>query len=664
MKLSAKTKGGLMVAFVLLSFVTVRAATSYSVTVDGEVNVSAFPAVEVNLNIGGDTAGLAPNALQILEKGVENHGPLVILPPAPAGTKIDLFILLDTAGLRENGAVIKRKLEALADTLEADQTTDVKLYLSTLGGNQPPKGIANAQDFRNQIAALGFGTGIPAVAGGFKEISDLADASSIARSGSQKVLLIINGTPFYRGKGVADDDTYSGLDTMIGRLQQNFITFVVGYPFRSLQAFSSPNALDEKSPGRTVPGGYMGSFSTDLSRIIDLLKTRDATHFKLYYTSGLKLTEASGANVEIAVGGSAGNFSYPAISQATPIFSYLTAPTVMLGDSVPVRIEVEPMGKMVSEAELTYMGKGSSKQTQLLKLNRLSSTAEALVYEGEIPAGDYPPKEDLSFFATVYTPYNMIGGEQDRDEVAVESVDKDIILKPRADKNGEGKVTGVTWTLSGDTVAMGSKYEIYYGGDEPPGDKPLKELSASQKVFTIPIVGECDQYQIIKARVWVRAGQPHPKQGDWSLFSPSFEFFDEGANRDSVTEEVGVRKMIGCLEKPAYETYDAFIKSGIVGYSATRNLNLNTLLYYLTAISDPLLKDVVEVKSRYGLLYLFMNVINQTEYDTYSADSTNIPLKLVYKVITAVNQIDDHLKEVFNDSLGKLEIRLRGNVSI
>lgn len=660
MILSAKSKGVLLTAFILLTAATVRAATADAVRVDN-MNVAAFPGVELDLNISGDVAGLLPGHLQILENGVETRGALVLLPPAPATTKIDLYILLDTAGLRENWPVIKRKLEALADYLEADQT-DIKLYLSILGVTQVPKGFADMKDFRNQIASLDFGSGIPTKADGYHEISALADSSSAVRTGAQKVLLVINGTPFYKGNGDAEAEVVLGVGSAIERLEKNFITFVVGYPFKSLQAFGSVNTVGEQTLSRSAPGGYLGSFSTDLTRVIDLLKNRDINHFRLYYTSGLMLDEASGAGVDMLfVGGQQGHVSYPVISTAAPTVSYIAAPSVMQGESVPIRVEVDPMGKMVAEAVLRYQNIDSRFQDQILKFNRAASTPAALIYEGEISAGDYP-KDGLNYAVNIYTPFDWIDSGADNQSVEVESVDNGIKLTPTANKNTAGKVISVTWTLSGPTVDMGSKYEIWAAGANPETDKPLLPESTDRK-FTLPIIGDCDRYQLVKARVFVRPGEL--KKAGWSLFSRSFEYYYEepGITQDSVTEEAGAKKLVTCITRSAYDSFEAFTASESGVYHASDKLNLNKLFQYVTDISDTSLKDVVKVKNRYGLLYLFMGAITQTEYDTYNPDSANIPVRLLYKAITFANQIDK-LKVEFDDSLEKLRKRLVGNASI
>lgn len=621
-KFSKKIHWGLVLGLLLMLFATVRAATSYSVTADF-LSTDAFPAVVASLKITGDTANLVPRNLKIVENGTENHGALVLIPAGPVISKIDLFILRDAGNLKENGPVVDKKLESLTDYLNSG-VVDAKVVQTTYTSDASGKTDA------------------------FKKISDLA--STPARTGAQKVLLILNGSSFYDMDRGDANTTQSATDIIKLLTADNFITFVAGAPFRSLEAFRSDNT-EEASLSHSMAGGYLGSYSTDLTRLVDLLKNRDTGHFALYYTSGLMPAEASGASVDLFVGGFlAGHLSYPAISAATPTYSYLTTPTVMLGDPVPIRIEVSPQGKMVAEAELTYQDQNSAFQTRLLKFDRASSAAEKLVYEGEIPKGDYPP-DNLNYFVKLYTPFDLVGTGNDMKQVGIESVDDGIIIKPQLVNNKE-----VLWSWSGKTVDMGSEYEIWSG------DKKLNNGSLVVRSYSIPIT-ECDRYQIVKVRVKLRAGVDHPRAGDWSLFSRPGEYYypDPGVTQDSVTEAFGVQKLVECLSKSVYESPAAFIAAEKT-YKPSANLTLNKALYDLTAILQPSLKDTVRY-DRYSLLYLFMNVISQSDYDTYNPDTKNIPASILYKVITGANQLSD-FQTVFKSSLDELAVRLRGNTSI
>ena len=273
-----------------------------------------------------------------------------------------------------------------------------------------------------------------------------------------------------------------------------------------------------------------------------------------------------------------------------------------------------------------------------------------MVYEGEIPKGDYPT-EALNYFVKIYTPFDLVGTGDDMTNVKVESVDDGIILKSQMVNNKE-----VLWSWSGPTVNMGDEYEIWEG------DKKLNVGSLVARSYSIPIT-ECKRYQIVKVRVKLRKGVDHPRAGDWSLFSRPGEYYypDPGVTQDGLTESFGVSKMVECLEKSSYETPAAFIASER-GYHASTNLTLNKIFYYVTAILDPSLKDDLRLE-RFGLLYLFMDALSQTDYDTYSPDTKSLPASLLYKAITAANQIGD-LEAVFKDSLDELAIRLRGNTSI
>ncbi|MFH0837977.1 MAG: hypothetical protein V1880_01785 [Patescibacteria group bacterium] len=602
-----------------LIFATVKAATGYSVT-EYEMDVSAFPAVKLKLKVSGETNGLAARNIAIQERGHELNGPLIWLPPALPTNKIDLVILRDRS---ENAAryeeVIQNKLDELMNYFE-EKGVEVTVHL-----NNSESGTSRKVD-------------------GLKRISDLAAQSTGA--GAEKILLILNATPFNEG----GNETTNTISATVGKLaEKGFKPFVVGYPFRSLHSPKSAKTNDN-SLSHAIPGGYLGSFSSDLTILYDLLQGRDISHFTLYYTSDLMPSEASGASVSFFVfGNAAGSFNYPSISTAQPVITHLTGSSVMSGEALPIQVEVDPAGKMVSEVELSYRDKNGDFQTNLLKVARSKSTPDALIFEGTIPEGDYSEK-GVDYYAKVYTPYDEVGGGGDMVNVDVQMIDDGITLTPTLVNKKE-----VLWHWKGKTVDMGTQFEIW-SGDE------LIKGGLTDRYYTIPIT-ECDRYQSVRVRALLKKTADHPRAGDWSLFSRPVEYYygDESASQDSFTEAFGVGKMVECLKKSAYKTTAAFIV-GQKGYKPAGKLTLNRTLYYLTAI----LKQTAlsEARSdRYGLLYLFMDYISQEDYDTFDLSGKLIPVKLLYKVIALANQTTD-LDILYKDSMNELSIRLRGNTSI
>jgi len=79
---------GLIILFTLITIVMVKASTPYSVTVN-ETNISAFPQVQLNLDINGNTDNLFARHFYIAENGERNHSPIILLPPkSPSNEKL------------------------------------------------------------------------------------------------------------------------------------------------------------------------------------------------------------------------------------------------------------------------------------------------------------------------------------------------------------------------------------------------------------------------------------------------------------------------------------------------------------------------------------------------------------------------------------------------
>ena len=637
---------GLIIVVFLSTILFVNAGSTFNVTIK-ELDTNDFPRVQLTVEINGDTDGLSPTNFQIHENGELNKGPIVMLPPKSLNNKIDLFILLDKSGnTKEYQSIIKANIKALVKYMKSNEV-DLEVHITEITVNDKHPDAADAPEslsFTNEaqiidgVNSISFDSIRPTRTYGLNKIYNFT--SNKARSGADKIALIINGSQFNDEKK-GDDTTYNVHEVVTKLAENNFTTFVVGYPIKQVFSQNSEN----ESIARASSGGYLGSFGSDLTVIYDLLKKRDSNSFVFQYYSNQLPSSAGSAELYILDYLSKG-FSYPIIEETEPQFIHATANEALVGKPLPIRIEVNPFGKLVNVLDMYYFDENSKLQNIALGHERKESTDETLIYTGEIPANGFPSEEGeyVRYYVTVNTPYDVIGSDEDYISIPIFAYDDGITLIPTIVNDEK-----VIWRWEGETVDMGDEYELWAG------DTLIK--NTKEKSWTIPVT-ECSRYQVVKLKVHVKAGEDHPKAGGWSNFSRPGEVF-VGEDTE-ITEKEGIGLMIECLDEKQTSSFSSFV-SGESNYSSNRKLYLEKTLYYFTGVVNPSLKDQIRFE-RFRLLYYLMNFIGHSEYTDYPLSSNYIPRSILYKVITNTNQ-KGNLGNAFSKAVEELARRMRGNSS-
>jgi hypothetical protein len=638
---------GLITAIVLtlFAFIAVKASSSCSISFK-KINTGSFPMVQLDLNISGETSGLFAKNFSISENGKVNNGPIILLPPKPFNNKIDLFVLLDTSGNTQlYEPIIQSNLRSLMDYMEA-LGIDYNIYLTSFGysdspEDQIPENFPDNVQFGDRIDGIAFDASKPNRVYGLNKIYNFTSVPS--RPDAQKVALVVNGSQFYdidRG----EDTTYSKRETINQLVSGGFDLFVIGYPLKQVNAVQT-GKVEDASLSHSVSGGYIGSFGSDLTVLADILKNRSSDKFTLVYYSGLLPLEASGSSVQIYIQNSpSGSFNYPSIDPTVQKINHTTANEVILGDPVDIGVKIDTFGKLVDLVEMFYLDKNNAVQKQILNNKRDKMENGAMVYEGFIDKNDYP-EDYVRYYVRVHTPYNVIGAEEDTVSIPVFAYDNGIVLRSTVVNN-----TDVLWSWSGKTVDMGTEYELYAGDD--------LVIKTTARNFSIPVT-ECNRYQIVKLRVHLKDNADHPRAGEWSLFSrPGERFVGEDG---PVTEKQGIEKMFECLKSKSAISFSSFV-TGENNYQPDRDLYLEKMLYYLTGVIGQSIRNEVRY-DRYRLLYYIMNFISYNEYTTYEISSSDIPISIVYKVITNTNQTSD-IYGAFKKAMDELVRRMRGSLTL
>jgi len=649
---------GFILLFTLITIVIVKASSPYTVSVEEE-DINAFPQVQLSLNISGDTEGLVAKHFYVSENGEKNNGPIVVLPPDSPSNKIDLFVLMDNSGNTEKyQSIIRSNIKALILYMQ-NQGVDLKVYFTVFDSSDVPQDetYETYTEFINletSIDSMPFDSSHPKRAYGLNKIYNFTSTSS--RSGAEKIALIINGSQFYdldRG----EDTTYSLQETIEKLTDNDFITFVVGAPIKQL--YNLADNPRNASLSRSIAGGYIGSFGTDLTIIYDLLQKRSSNKFILQYYSSLPLSEASGGSAQLYIDNNlVKTINYSDVDSTEPVLTHDTAHEALLGDPFPVRIEISPYSKLVNVVEMFYLNVEGGIKNQVLMHKRDESTDDLLIFEGVIPADDYP-EDYLRYYVSAHTAYHTIGSEADTVSIKVLAYDTGIFLQSQIINDEE-----ILWTWYGETVDQGVEYELWEG------DNLVK--NTTERSWSIPIT-ECKKYQAVKVRVLLeddamKNDAPHPYAGTWSLFSSPIDndpFDGEGCERfageeSTITEQEGIEKMIECLDDKTVTSLSSFVQNE-PNYEASKNLYLEKMFYYFTRVIDTSVGKDVEF-GRYRLLYYLMNFINYNEYSTYSTSSDDILNSIVYKAITNANQTND-ITQAFEIAIQELIIRMRGSLS-
>lgn len=639
-KLSLKNIG-LVIIFTLITIVVVKAGTDFNVSVK-DIDTSAFPQVRLSITISGNNDKLYARHFSVNESGERNMGATLLLPPSSEKSAIDLKILLDKSGnTKQYESIIKGNLKNLIHYLE-DQSLSVNITLHSFGDDSSQDvNLSNVTDA--MIDDLTFGSNKIDSAYGFAKISELASSSS---SGSpEKIVLIINGTQFY------NDEYNQNFKNAVKSLYDNgYTAFVIGYPLQQLYPLKPNNiAMEDHSIFTDSYGGYLGAFGTDLTVIHDLFQKSYEGNYVFQYYSNQSPSNASYAQIYID-DNQIDNINYPGISSASPSSTVNTEDEVILGDDLPISIEISQHGKLVNVVEMGFLNGEGGVQTQILKHNRAESTDDKLVYSGLIKEvsiktedgvdGDYTG-QFVKFWTTIHTPYDTVSTEGSPTDIPIFAYDDGINLHYQLHPDNK-----IKWYWDGPSVDEGKVFQLW-GGGELLGETNEKHLIVSYD--------KCSSYQVVKLRV---SKVTNPTEEDWGLYSKPGEVFlgEEG----SINEKEGIEIMIECLDNDKREatSISSFVQDE-PEYNASSNLDLDRMLYYFTGVISSEYKYETEKKTgRFGLLYYVMNFINKEQYDEYDSLSA-VSRLMLFKVITNINQVSD-LDKRFEIGLYELYIRIHG----
>lgn len=621
-----------LASVILLMTFAVRSGLADSVNIAGTINVEAFPRVIVGLS-GNDLDDFLVKNIEVAEQGVgTNHGPMVYLPPVAPSNTVDLFVVLDHSGNTSAYAeMLQMNLEVLVQAMQ-DAGVDVKVYLTTFDSpdspaDQAPSEFNDSIAFVDYLNDLGFDGADLMYAYGLNKLYHFSTLN--ARQGAEKVALVLNGSPFYTNEKHPNQTTYTVGDTINQLHNQNFITFVVGSPYKDLHALKTQQ-VEDKSLSHGLAGGYVGSFAADLSVIHQLLQARDVNKGILMYYSNLAVDQ-TGPN-EIYVEGQLETvFHYPSVDRSDPgYFLHLDAGAIEWGNPVNIAFRLNPIHQLVGLVEVYYLDEDEMMQRQLAQPRVVENNEEGLYYEINLPAEGHP--EEFFRYAVIgHTPYGPIGDLGNLVSLPVHRYDEGIVLQSTVLNDS------IRWQWSGPTVDAGTVYELRAG------DEVLYQGAQTQ--FEVPVT-ECFRYQVVHVRAKVN--------GEWSHFSPPAEAYL--GPQGTVSEQEGIEKMLECVENPAFDSVNEVVQ-GWQWYDPNQSLYLEKTLYYLTRVTDP---DSAELKlGRYRLLYFLLQWINQQEYDEYDLAADHIPWSLLYKLITQVNSSSDRAAD-FEFGLNEVELRFKG----
>lgn len=631
---------GLVILFTLITIVVVKASTGFTVSVK-DVDTSAFPQVKLSMTISGNSDKLYARHFLVNESGERNIGATLLLPPSSSKSAIDLKILLDKSGnTKQYESIIKGNLKNLINYYE-DQNISINVTLSAFGDDSS-KDISLSNVTSAMIDDLTFGSNRINSAYGFAKIAELSSLSS--GGDSEKIVLIVNGTQFY------NDEYNQNFKNAVKSLSDSgYITFVIGHPLQQLYPLKPSNiSMEDRSIFTNAYGGYLGAFGADLTVIHDLFQKSYKGNYVFQYYSNQSPSSASYAQIYIN-DNQIDNINYPSISSISPSAVIYTDNEVILGDDLPISIEIDNQGKLVNVVEMGYLN-GGELQTQILKHNRAESTDDKLVYTGLIKEvaistednmdGDYTG-QFIKFWTTIHTPYDVINTEDNPYDIPIFAYDDGIKLHYQLHPDNK-----IKWYWDGSSVDEGKVFQLW-GGGELLGETNEKSLIVSYD--------KCSSYQVVKLRV---SKVTNPTEEDWGLYSEPGEVFlgEEGL----VNEKEGVEIMIECLNEDKREAISigSFVQNE-PGYNASSNLDLNRMLYYFTGVISSEYKDETEYKAdRFGLLYYIMNFINKEQYNEYYNLST-VPRSILFKVIANINQVSD-LDKRFEIGFYQLYLRVHG----
>lgn len=626
-------KLNIAVVFCIVFFVVivVKAATPYSADISN-LDTSAYPMVRFNIDLSkypNGVTNLTGRNFSIFENEIKNTNPIVVLPPGAYNNKIDLIILLDRSGNTKNyEQIIKTNLKALVRYL-TDKKADLNIRFASFSSSTSSYGhtLKNYSDlysnnnFNNDIDALAFDEARTEKAYGLEGITTLMGENF--REGADKVALIINGSQYY------EKAEYTLMSTRNMLENNNFQVFVAGFPIKQMLKHKTSNPYTyDMSFAHYITGGYLGSFSSDLTAIYDLLVKKNSTKYTIQYFAGIPTADSSIKSVKLNIDDiNVSQFNYPVANLTQPDITHNPQPAP-LNAPYNVKIQINNTGKYINVVELAYQNANGTRASIFMEHRKSQDTAGLLFYEGEIPAKDIV-KGNLIYYFILHMPFDTLRlGANPPYVVEVLEYDPNIILKAVLAPSKKD----VNWSWSVPKNYEVIKYELSQG------DSDKKELFENR--YTIPL-GECNLYQIVKVRAYLKKDSTHPEDY-WSLPSLPVEY--DGAPQTSVTEKDAIQAMFKCLKNKTAKSFDDFVSNENGYYKPDSVMYLNKMLEYITGIADSSLRSGTSQGTtfkQYDYIYYFMNFINSDEMHDYSKINNRIPFRLVYKMITSVNQEKD-----------------------
>ena len=665
MKFKFKKKSLFLFLLLLLTSLVVKAGSTYTINLD-PLKIDAFPRVQLTFTASENNL-FAKNFL-IKEDGEDNTGPIVVLSPKNTNNKIDLFLLIDTTGnTQKYKQIIQNNIQALVLYMK-HKGVDGQIYIQTLSSSDSPQSINISQFALNDQALIDFIDNLTfdeqkkERTYGLEKIDNFAKTT--ARSGSEKILVIINGSQFSDiDKG--DSTSYSLIETINSLGNSNFIVFALGNPIKQLHK-SKSQPIEDGSMSHALSGGYLGAFSSDLTQIYDLLFKRTPQKYVLQYFSNKSVDTASSTGVEILINNfSTKTLSYSSVNRFEQEFAFAEVEDIYIGTDANISVVLTPYEKASNVLTVVYGTSESGYEEKELMLDREKSNDQYLAYTGKLKPEDYQKYSNLNsinYFSKLYTPdtyKTFTNGKM----VLIIKYDSGIYLEGEL-VSANGSDQKILWKWSGKTVDLGTEFELW-GGDN-------LITKTTNRQFQVPIDNsECNRYQVMKLKVKLPAGVDHPSAGGWSTFSLVAEKYmparnADGINESEISETNGINLMLNCFD----------INKSTSEYTSTgsNKLNLDTVLKYLTDVKYK--KDEGTRNNRF--IYILMKYISGQTVKTMSSggfvdtdgdlknypnEGTNIKREMVYKLITNANQTID-FTNTFSDAIQELIDRMSGNISI
>ncbi|QQR83843.1 hypothetical protein IPJ72_01380 [Candidatus Peregrinibacteria bacterium] len=224
--------------------------------------------------------------LEIIENNSQNHQPILLLPPHPVLSKIDLFILIDQTQINADQAdLIKYQLKSLERFLHRTSIS-VTFHIHTFGPDDTSSNLSfstirDPADFQQLVDDLVF---TEPVSPKNYLLNKLYHLTTLPLApDSQPIALLINPHAFFN----ADEDvstTYRISDVASALHQNSFWLFSAGSPISSLVGLKN-NVVEDVSLHHSLYGGYLGTLNFPLDQWFDFLLSADHSSYTVQMTS-------------------------------------------------------------------------------------------------------------------------------------------------------------------------------------------------------------------------------------------------------------------------------------------------------------------------------------------------------------------------------------------